>query len=52
VGIPEILAAASDLLATVYPFKRPVRLLGITLSTLMGSEIGDAQPQSQLDLGL
>ncbi|OAP48956.1 DNA polymerase IV [Sinorhizobium americanum] len=51
-GVPEILAAASDLLATVYPFKRPVRLLGVTLSTLTAPEIGDAQPQSQLDLGL
>jgi DNA polymerase-4 len=51
-GIPEILAAASDLLAAVYPFKRPVRLLGVTLSTLTASEIGDARPQSQLDLGL
>ena len=51
-GIPEILAEASDLLATVYPFKRPVRLLGVTLSTLTASEIGDVQPQSQLDLGL
>ncbi|OHV82977.1 DNA polymerase IV [Rhizobium sp. LCM 4573] len=49
-GIPEVLAAASDLLATVYPFKRPVRLLGVTLSTLTASEIGDAHPQ--LDLGL
>ncbi|AUX79615.1 DNA polymerase IV [Sinorhizobium fredii] len=51
-GIPEILAAASDLLATVYPFKRPVRLLGVALSTLTASEISDAQSQSQLDLGL
>jgi DNA polymerase IV len=51
-GIPEVLASASDLLATVYPFKRPVRLLGVTLSTLTACEIGDAQPQSQLDLGL
>ncbi len=52
VGIPEVLAAASDLLAAVYPFKRPVRLLGITLSTLATSEINNARPQSQLDLGL
>ncbi|PDT53488.1 MULTISPECIES: DNA polymerase IV [Sinorhizobium] len=51
-GIPEILAAASDLLATVYPFKRPVRLLGVALSTLTASEISNAQSQSQLDLGL
>ncbi len=51
-GIRDVLAAASDLLATVYPFKRPVRLLGVTLSTLTASETGDAQPQSQLDLGL
>lgn len=51
-GIPDVLAAATDLLATVYPFKRPVRLLGVTLSTLTASEVGDAQPQSQLDLGL
>jgi DNA polymerase-4 len=51
VGIPDVLAAASDLLATVYPFKRPVRLLGVTLSTLTTSEIGNARSQSQLDLG-
>ncbi|PDT49566.1 MULTISPECIES: DNA polymerase IV [Sinorhizobium] len=50
--VAEILAAASDLLATVYPFKRPVRLLGVTLSTLTASEIGYAETQSQLDLGL
>ncbi len=51
-GIRDVLAAASDLLATVYPFKRPVRLLGVTLSTLTASKTGDPQPQSQLDLGL
>jgi DNA polymerase-4 len=51
-GFRDVLAAASDLLATVYPFKRPVRLLGVTLSTLTASETGDPQPQSQIDLGL
>ncbi|WP_420866332.1 hypothetical protein [Ensifer aridi] len=47
-----VLAAASDLLAAVYPLKRPVRLLGVTLLTLTAAGIGDAQPQSQLGLGL
>jgi DNA polymerase-4 len=51
-GFRDVLAAASDLLATVYPFKRPVRLLGVTLSTLTAFETGDPQPQSQIDLGL
>ncbi|ASY59241.1 DNA polymerase IV (plasmid) [Sinorhizobium sp. CCBAU 05631] len=39
-------------MATVYPFKRPVRLLGVTLSTLTASEIGDAQVRFQLNLRL
>jgi len=43
---------AADLLTTVYPFKRPVRPLGVTLSSLTSRGIGDAQRQSQLDLGL
>ena len=33
-GVDDILEAAKILLAGVYPFKRPVRLLGITLSSL------------------
>jgi DNA polymerase IV len=48
----EILDTAADLLTTVYPFKRPVRLLGVTLSSLTTAGIGDAQRQSQLDLRL
>jgi DNA polymerase IV len=48
----EVLEAASALLATVYPFKRPVRLLGVTLSSLTTRHAEDGEPQSQLDLGL
>ncbi|OWV98004.1 hypothetical protein ATY79_21895 [Rhizobium sp. R693] len=46
----DILAAATDLLATVYPFKRSVRLLGVTLSSLTSREPGvDGQDQPKLD---
>jgi len=34
----DVLDAASGLLATVYPFKRPVRLLGVTLSSLTNDQ--------------
>nr|WP_200997090.1 DNA polymerase IV [Rhizobium rhizogenes]QCL10279.1 IMS HHH motif family protein [Rhizobium rhizogenes] len=48
-----ILEAASELLATVYPFRKPVRLLGVTLSSLNNDQHGDIDPgQPQLDLGL
>ena len=48
----SILHAATGLLATVYPFKLSVRLLGITLSSLSGdeSDITSEQPQFDLDL--
>jgi DNA polymerase-4 len=46
----SIFEAASSLLATVYPFKRSVRLLGITLSSLTIWRDGPAeQAQPQLD---
>ncbi|KQV83495.1 DNA polymerase IV [Rhizobium sp. Root1220] len=46
----DILDAATDLLATVYPFKRSVRLLGVTLSSLTSREPDmDGQAQPQLD---
>jgi len=44
----DILEVASSLLATVYPFKRSVRLLGVTLSSLAHERdeiIGEDQPE-------
>lgn len=44
----DILEAASGLLATVYPFTRSVRLLGVTLSSLTNEHTeaaGKGQPQ-------
>lgn len=46
----DILDAASGLLATVYPFKRSVRLLGVTLSSLTASHEPSAS-QDGLQLG-
>jgi len=46
----EVVQAASDLLATVYPFKRAIRLLGVTLSSL--SDRSHDAPQQQLGLDL
>lgn len=47
----DILEAASGLLATVYPFKQSVRLLGVTLSSLTkGAALDAEQPQLGLDL--
>lgn len=51
-GLSEILEAASALLATVHPFRRPVRLLGVTLSSLTNEETDDSRAQPQLDLGI
>jgi DNA polymerase-4 len=48
-GGEDIFAAAAALLGTVYPFKRSVRLLGITLSSL---NVADGVNQPQFDLGL
>lgn len=51
-SVAEILEAASALLVTVYPFKRPVRLLGITLSSLTNDQGANDAEQPQLDLDL
>lgn len=49
----DVFDAASGLLATVYPFKRSVRLLGVTLSSLTNDRPSDAtQEQPQFDLNL
>jgi DNA polymerase-4 len=48
----EIIEAASALLATVYPFRRSVRLLGVTLSSLTNDRGADDEEQPQLDLDL
>lgn len=48
-GVDQMLDIAEFLLASVFPFKRPVRLLGITLSSLNTNECGQ---EPQLDLGL
>ena len=47
--VDQILEIAETLLASVFPFKRPVRLLGVTLSSLISEESGQ---EPQLDLGL
>ena len=49
----DVFDAASGLLATVYPFKRSVRLLGVTLSSLTNDQPSDTtEGQPQLDLNL
>lgn len=49
----DVLRIATDLLATVYPFKLSVRLLGVTLSTLTKATCKDAgSERSQLDFNL
>ncbi len=47
-----ILETAAGLLATVYPFKRSVRLLGVTLSSLTNESISDDGEQPQLGFDL
>jgi DNA polymerase IV len=47
-NVAEIIDIASTLLATVYPFKRSVRLLGVTLSSLTNDQNGSEQPQLDL----
>lgn len=47
--VDQMLEIAETLLASVFPFKRPVRLLGVTLSSLDTEESGQ---EPQLDLGL
>lgn len=51
-GVSDILGAADTLLATVHPFKLPVRLLGVTLSSLNNDSGGgdEEQPQFGFDL--
>jgi DNA polymerase IV len=51
-GVEDILEVANGLLAGVHPFKRPVRLLGLTLSSLTGEEDADnVEQQQRLGLG-
>lgn len=52
-NMADVFDAASGLLATAYPFKRSVRLLGVTLSSLTNDQDSDAtEEQPQLDLSL
>ena len=46
--VDQMMEIAETLLASVFPFKRPVRLLGVTLSSLNTDESGQ---EPQLDLG-
>lgn len=46
-GAAEMLEVAGSLLSSVHPFKRGIRLLGVTLSSLGGSE---EQARLQLEL--
>lgn len=49
----DILDAASELLKTVYPFRRSVRLLGVTLSALADIQgDGNSQEQPELDFSM
>jgi DNA polymerase-4 len=49
----DVLDAASGLLATVYPFKRSVRLLGVTLSSLTNDhDEAGGEKQPELDFGI
>lgn len=50
--VKEILEAADVLLAGLYPFRRPVRLLGLTLSSLFTNSNADPVDEPQLGLGL
>jgi len=50
-AMPDILDAARDLLAGVYPFRRSVRLLGVTVSSLTNDPGAYAGDRQQLDLG-
>ena len=51
-AMPDVLDAARDLLAGVYPFRRSVRLLGVTVSSLTYDPDADEGHRQQLDLGL
>ncbi|MEA3537395.1 DNA polymerase IV [Rhizobium sp. CC-YZS058] len=49
-GVEDMLDAAEALLATVHPFKLPVRLLGVTLSSLTNDRTPLRKEESQLGL--
>lgn len=51
-GAAEIAQAASTLLSTVHPFRRSVRLLGVTLSSLANDDETGNEQQPQFDLDL
>lgn len=52
-GSPDVLRIATDLLSTVYPFKRSVRLLGVTLTSLTSLDFdGFSSEQPQLNFNL
>jgi len=51
-SIVEIIDNAAALLATVHPFRRSVRLLGVTLSSLTNDQGDEGHEQPQLDLDL
>lgn len=51
-AVPDIVEAAETLLSTVYPFKLPVRLLGVTLSSLTNDRVTDDEEQPQLGFDL
>jgi DNA polymerase-4 len=51
-GVTDILDAARALLAAVHPFKRPVRLLGITLSSLTNDKGAEDEDKPQLGFDL
>ncbi|MGC4411050.1 DNA polymerase IV (plasmid) [Rhizobium rosettiformans] len=51
-NIDEVLEAAGILLAGVYPFRRPVRLLGLTLSSLITEKATMEVDETQLGLDL
>lgn len=51
-NMADILDTSSTLLETVFPFKRPVRLLGITLSSLTNDASEAPGVQSQLNLDI
>jgi DNA polymerase-4 len=49
-SVAEVVEIAESLLASVYPFRRSVRLLGVTLSSL--NNASESTDKTQLDLGL
>jgi DNA polymerase IV len=51
-AMSDVLNAATELLAGVYPFRRSVRLLGVTVSSLTNDPGDDAGERQQLDLDL